>query len=283
MSWQILTLISVLSLSISVVLQRVLIHKDKTDPFAYAVIFQGLVGILLMLVALIVGFKLNGIGDVLMPVIISIVAFGIGHIFYAKTLQKVEASAFSVLFASQAIWIMILGILLLNEDLSLLQIVGSILIFGSISLLAKNISLIFKDKGAFYGLLTGLIFGVAITAWSYVGRFIDPISWAAISFIMTALVSLSVRPASIKKMKPLFKSKVFATLLVLAIFYGIGSLTMLLAYKYGTFTIVSPLRQTSIILTVLLALAFLPKERNNIKRKLLAATICTLGVILIII
>lgn len=52
MSWQLLTAISVLSLSVSVILQRTLIHRDKTDPFAYAVVFQGIVGILLMVVAI---------------------------------------------------------------------------------------------------------------------------------------------------------------------------------------------------------------------------------------
>lgn len=283
MSWELLTAISVLSLSVSVILQRTLIHRDKTDPFAYAVIFQGIVGILLMIVAVAVGFKLPGIEAVIIPAIVSIVFFGIGHIVYAKTLQKVEASAFSVLFATQAVWIMTLGIVLLGESLTAIQIIGTILIFGGVGLLAKNLSSVFKDKGIFLGLLTGLMFGIAITAWSYVGRHTDTLSWAAISFIGTSLVAFLVWPKSIKKMKPLLKPKVLATLILLAIFYGLGSLAMLFAYKEGSFAIISPLRQTSIIVTVLLALAFLPQERNRIRRKILAAVICAIGVVLIII
>jgi uncharacterized membrane protein len=84
-------------------------------------------------------------------------------------------------------------------------------------------------------------------------------------------------------MKPLLKPKVLATLMLLAVFYGIGSLAMLFAYKEGSFAIISPLRQTSIIVTVLLALAFLPQERNRIRRKILAALICAVGVVLIVI
>ncbi|MBC7564796.1 DMT family transporter [Candidatus Saccharibacteria bacterium] len=283
MSWQLLTLISVLSLSISVILQRTLIHRDKTDPFAYAVVFQGIVGILLMIVALSLGFKLPGIGAVILPAIISVIFYGVGHIVYAKTLQKVEASAFSVLFATQAVWIMALGIVLLGESLTALQVVGTILIFGGVGLLVKNLSSVFKDKGVFLGLLTGLMFGIAITAWSYVGRHTDTLSWAAISFIGTSLVAFLVRPKSLQKMKPLLQPKVLVTLLFLAVFYGIGSLAMLFAYKEGSFTIISPLRQTSIIVTVLLALAFLPQERNRIGRKILAALICAVGVVLIVI
>jgi drug/metabolite transporter (DMT)-like permease len=283
MSWQLLTLISVLGLSISVILQRTLIHRDKTDPFAYAVVFQGIVGILLMIVAIAVGFKLPGIGAVIIPAIISVIFFGTGHIVYAKTLQKVEASAFSVLFATQAVWIMILGIVLLGESLTALQIAGTVLIFSGVGLLVKNLASAFKDKGTLLGLLTGLMFGIAITAWSYVGRHTDTLSWAAISFIGTALVAFLVRPKSVEKMRPLLKPRVLVTLILLAVFYGIGSLAMLFAYKAGSLAIISPLRQTSIIVTVLLALAFLPQERNRIRRKVLAALICAVGVVLIVI
>lgn len=283
MSWQLFTLISVLSLSISVILQRLLIYKDKTDPFAYAVLFQAIVGALVTITAFYYGFTLTGIETVLIPALIAIVFFGLGHIVYAKTLQKVEASAFSVLFATQAIWLMLLGIILLGETMTTLQVAGTLLIFVSVGILAKNFRTIFTENGTLLGLLTGLMFGIAIYSWSYVGRFTDALSWTAISFIGTALVAFLARPQSVKKMKPLLKPKVLWKLVALGVFYGIGSLTMLLAYKTGTFAIVSPLRQTSIIVTVLLALSFLPKERNRVRRKLLAALICTVGVVLIVI
>ena len=283
MSWQLLTIISVLSLSISVILQRILIHRDKTDPFAYAVVFQGIVGVLLSVVALLVGFKLPDIGAVIVPAIISVIFYGVGHIVYAKTLQKVEASAFSVLFATQAVWIMLLGIVLLGESLTTLQVLGSLFIFVGVGFLVKNLASVFKDRGTLLGLLTGLMFGIAITAWSYVGRHTDTLSWAAISFIGTSFVAFLVYPKSVQKMKPLLRPQVLATLILLAVFYGIGSLAMLFAYKEGSFAIISPLRQTSIIVTVLLALAFLPQERNRIRRKILAAFICAIGVILIVI
>ncbi len=283
MSWQLLTLISVLSLSVSVILQRILIHRDKTDPFAYAVVFQGIVGLLLMVVALAAGFKLPGIEKVIVPALICLFFFGAGHVVYAKTLQVVEASAFSVLFATQAVWIMILGIVLFGESLTALQVAGSLLIFIGVGFLIKNIGAVIKDRGTLLGLLTGLMFGVAITTWSYVGRHTDTLSWAAISFVGTALVAFLVYPKSILKMKPLLKPKVLSNLILLAVFYGIGSLTMLYAYKEGTFAVVSPLRQTSIIVTVLLAFALLPQERSRVGRKILAAVTCVVGVIFIVI
>lgn len=283
MTWQLFTLISVVSLSVSVILQRLLIHKDKTDPIAYVIVFQGIVGVILMVPAVLAGFNLAGISAVALPALVSIILFGLGHIVYAKTLQHVEASAFSVLFATQAIWTMLLGFILLHESLTALQLLGSLLIFASVGVLAHKLSRVFRERGTMLGLLTGLMFGIAVYAWSYVGRHVDPLSWAAISFVGTTLVVLVLRPRSVRKMKPFLRTKVLWKMLALGATYALGSLTMLLAYKYGSFAIVSPLRQTSIILTVLLALLLLPAERNHIRRKLIAAVVCTIGVILIVV
>jgi uncharacterized membrane protein len=84
-------------------------------------------------------------------------------------------------------------------------------------------------------------------------------------------------------MAPLFTSRLLPKLLLLGVFYAIGSLAMLFAYREGTFSIVTPLRQASIIVTVLLALIFLVKERNRIGIKLLAASVCFVGVLLIVV
>lgn len=283
MTWQLFTFISVLGLSVSVLLQRTLLHKHKTDPFAYAIMFQAIVGVLLLIPALIHGFTLAGLEKYMVPAGISVLCFGVGHIFYAKTLQRVEASNFSVLFATQAVWTMVLGIILLHESLTLLQVLGTVLLFTSVAMLAKNLRKVFADRGVAYGLITGLLFGIAVYFWSLVGRYVDGISWAAISFIATSLVVLLVRPIAITQLRPLLQPVVFSKLWLLGIFYGVGSLAMLFAYQLGTFAVISPLRQTSIIVTVLLALALLPSERSRIGRKLLAALICTIGVVLIIV
>lgn len=283
MSWQLLTAISVLALSFSVLLQRILLSRDKIDPYAYAVVFQGLVGVILVIAAISIGFKLPNIETLLAPALIAIFAFGVGHIAYAKTLQVVEASAFSVLFATQAIWIMLFGILLFHEPLTAIQVIGVVFIFGSVGLLNKNLRSLKIDRGTGLGLLTGVLFGVAITSWSYVGRHTDGLSWAAVSFVGTAFVAYMIRPKSIHKMKALFRTKTLSKLLLLSLFYAVGSLAMLFAYREGTFSIVTPLRQTSIIVTVLLALVFLSKERTRINLKIESAIVCFVGVILIVI
>lgn len=283
MSWQLYTAISVLGLSISIVLQRVLIHRDKVDPVAYAVLFQGIVAVIISAFVFVSGFSLPNIGNYLLPAIASMFLYGAGHIVYAKTLQRVEASVFSIYFATHALWVMLLGILWFDERLTVLQIVGSILIFGSVSLVVKSFKNFNLDVGALLGLLTGVLFGLAITCWSYVGRQTDTLSWAAVSFAGASLAALLFSPRAMTKMRPMLSAKVLPRLALLGVFYAIGSVAMLYAYKTGTFSLVSPLRQTGIIVTMILALLFLSVERVRIRRKVVASIVCTLGVILLVV
>lgn len=283
MSWQLLTAISVLFLSISVLLQRVLLHRYKVDQYAYVIVFQATVAIILCIAAAIVGFSLPNIQSLLIPAAVAMVSFGVGHILYARTLQLVEASVFSVLFATQAVWIMLIGIVLFNERLAAVQIVGVIMIFASVAMLAGKYQSLLANKGTLYGLATGAVFGVAITSWSYVGRYTDGLSWAAISFVGTAVIVALLKPSALKKIKPLLEGRILARFFLLGIVYGAGSLAMLFAYNYGTFAEVTPLRQTAIIVTVLLSLVFFASERQNVPKKLLAATLCCAGVVLVLV
>lgn len=284
MTWQIYTAISVLGLSISIILQRILLRGGRLNPYAYAAAFQAMVGILLTVVALMVGIDLRGLETVWLPAAISTVAYGIGHVVYAKTLQKVEASAFSVYFATHAIWMMLFGVMLFGERLSWLQLAGALCIFAGVLVLVKRPAKLLTDKGALHGLATGVLFGVAITAWAYVGRHVDTLSWAAISFLLPVAVIFLIRPKTAKAVPGLFRdSSLLWKLLVLAVFYGLGSLAMLYAYKEGSLAVISPLRQTGIIVTTLLALLFISAERHDIGRKLAAALLCFIGVLCLII
>lgn len=105
MSWQLYTAISVVGLSISIILQRILLHKHKTDPVAYSVLFQLFVAVILLAIAIVAGFTLEGIMGVWLVATACIVLYGVGTVVYAKTLQRVEAGVFSMLFATHAVWV----------------------------------------------------------------------------------------------------------------------------------------------------------------------------------
>ncbi len=281
MPWQLLTAVSVVTLSISVLLQRLLLHKDKSDPFAYVVIFQGLVAFLVAIYAVIHGFVWPDFSKYWFAIITTILLYGAGHIAYAKTLQVVEASIFSILFATNAIWTMLMGLILFHEHLSGTQIVGVLLIFASVGMLAERKGKLKLDRGILLGLLTGVLFGFATADWAWVGRHADAASWTALSFLGPSLVVLATHPKAVKEMKPFLSGTKLIRMALLGVFFSISAVTLLLAYQRGNVSLVAPLQQTTIIVTIILAVIFL-HERSRLWLKTAAATICFLGVLLIV-
>lgn len=282
MDWQLLLALGVATLSASIILQRILLHKDKADPIAYAIFFNGIVAVVILGTLLILGkFIMPDIGKLWLPMLLTCILFGLGHIVYAKTLQRIEASIFSMLFATQAIWVMGMGGIIFSESIGPWQLVGVVLIFVSVGLLIERKGEVKFDRTILLGLLAGLLFGLATTALVYTSRQADPASWTGLSFVGPALVILLLRPQAVKKMKPLLKREVFGKLLLLSILYAASAVSMTIAYTIGQANIIAPLSQTSIILTIILAIIFLG-ERQRLWHKLLAAVICFIGVILVV-
>jgi drug/metabolite transporter (DMT)-like permease len=284
MSWQLLTLVSVTTFSISVLLQRLLLHKNKSDPLAYVVVFQGSVGLLVGLYALLLGFQMPDLSKLWLPMLATVVLYGAGHVAYAKTLQQVEASAFPILFATQAVWVMLIGLTFFQERLTIAQVAGTVLIFSSVGMLTKRpkgIKTHKLEEGIVLGLLTGLLFGIASALWAYVGRRADTASWTSLSFLGPALVVFLWRPRTAKKLSFFLEKEVLSKIALLGVIFSVSAVTLMQAYKSGNVSLVAPLRQTGIILTLLLAMVFL-HERTDISRKVIASLICFAGVVLII-
>lgn len=265
-------------------MQRILLHKYKIDLFSYVVIFQILVGMVIGVFAIAIGIPNPDLTGLWISSIACVALYGVGHVLYAKTLQQVDASIFSTLFATHALWLMLIGVIVFRESLELRHIVGAALIFTSVLILVKPSSWKKLDRGLIYGLLTGLIFAIALTLWIYVGRHTETMTWAAWSFIGAGLVALLIRPRTVKNFIPFFtgSKQILLRMGVLAFIYAIGSVAMIYAYKFGEISIVSPLRQTGIIVTVLLALAFIPAERTRIGLKILAAIVSFVGVLFLL-
>ena len=98
---------------------------------------------------------------------------------------------------------------------------------------------------------------------------------------LTGFIILAFYPKVLQQWKQVVKSGFLIKMLPLIIFSTAQGLLYLTALTYeGHTTQIGTIRQTSTIVTVLLAIIFL-KERDNLWRKLLAAVLVTLGVFLV--
>ncbi|PIY72057.1 hypothetical protein COY87_02975 [Candidatus Roizmanbacteria bacterium CG_4_10_14_0_8_um_filter_33_9] len=281
MNWQILLATSVVTYSISVLLQRVLLKNDKSDPIAYSIVFQLLTGILIGIYAVFNGFTTPNLVPLIPNLILMTILYGAGNVFIFSALKIVDASEFTIVFASRALWTIIGAIIFLKESFSTQQVLGTILIILSVVLVSWKKQKFSFSKGFIFSVLAALSFGLAFTNDAFIVNNFDVPSYLTIAFILPSLAVLAIYPKSTAKMKPLFEGKTLLKLGLLGVFYAVSAITIFLAYQVGkNASQIAPLSQTATIITVVLSVIFL-KERTDLLRKLLGAIISFAGVVLV--
>jgi len=280
MSWQILVAVSVVTYSVSVLLQRILLKDEKIDSVAFSIVFQLLTGVLILGYALMRGFSSPNLLPLLPNLALMTFLYGAGNVFIFKALKAIEASEFTIIFATRTVWIILAAVLFLSEQFSLVQLLGTGLILSSVVLVSwqKGLKL---SRGVLLSLAAAACFGLAFANDAFIIRNFDVPSYLGIAFIVPALAVWMVFPKSSSKMLPMLKKSFLKKLGVLSVLYATSAITIFLAYQIGRNAAqIAPLNQTSTVLTVLLAIIFLG-EKSQLTRKLIGAVLSFIGIILV--
>lgn len=280
MNWQILVIISVITNSLSVLLQKILLKDDKIDSTAFSIIFQLITGFLILIYALFHGFSVPNLLPLLPNLFLMILVYGVGNFCIFKALKIGEASSFTIVFATRAIWTIVIAMLFLGEHFSFTQLIGTACILSSVILVTWQHG-IKIGKGTLYSLLAAAAFGIAFANDAFIVRNFDVPSYLVIAFIVPALAVWAVFPQSTEKMKTMLEIHFLKKLVLLGIIYAASAITIFIAYQIGrNVAQIAPLNQTSSILTVVLAIIFL-KENTQIGRKLLGILLSFIGILLV--
>lgn len=281
MNWFVLTLLSVLGVSIAGVLQRALMKDDRSDPYSYAVTFQILIAILILPLVLLQGFRVPVFDKNLFYFIIAAALWAGASIFNFKALKLIEASEVTILSSVKVVVTIIASIIFLQESFNGLNILGTIAVLFSIFLVTNLKKGIKFNKGIIYTFAMALFSGLAIVADGFNVHNYDVVSYNAITNFLVVCILLGFNPKSIKQSKQFLSMNLLKKMLPLGLFATFQGLAYMLALASGGNTSqVGTIRQASVIVTVILAVIFL-KERDYLIRKLIAAVLVTIGVILL--
>lgn len=280
MSWELLLTISVLTTSVAVLLQRVLLREEKSDPVAYVIVYQLLGGFFIGIFAAIRGFRIPDIHPIILNLALMSFLWSAANVFTFKSLKLIEASEFTILFASRALWAIIAAVILLYESFSLQQVLGTFLILASVVLVSWRSHRLQFGRGQIFAFLGAMMFGLGVVNDSFIARTFDVPSYFTFSFIIPGLLIWATFPNTTNKMKSLFVGKAFFKTCLLALLAAVSALTYLSAYQIGRNAAqIASLNQTSTVISVILAILVL-KERGGFIRKLVAAALSVTGVIL---
>jgi len=283
MTWLFFALISIITVSIADILERVLMKGENSDPISYAIAFQLLVGFISLFFAFMFGkFTLPPFGSLLtIRVIISSFLWAGATVFSFQAMKRLTAGEVTILTTSSSVVSILLGVFFLKEVFSLNIALGALLVFMSIWIVnSKKVSFNSK-KGIVFALLSAVCAGVAVVNDSVILRQYEAFSYTAIISFLPAIVLILLFPKKIAETKILLKAKTLKLMFVFCLFYSIQAIAYYLAFQNGApVSQLSPLTKSSIVLTVILGAVFL-NERKDLLRKVVASIVVTIGAILV--
>lgn len=281
MNWVFLNVISILFVSVANVLQRVLMKHDKSNPYSYAIFFHLLLAILNYLCVVIFHSRIDLFSGNVFLLLLAAALWGATQVFLFKALQLIEVSEVTILSTTRIFVIILASILFLHESFSLQKALGTTIMIVATFLVTTQKGKMKLNKGVFYTLLMVLFGGIALVIDSFNVKQYDPIFYNAIQNLFSALFLIIISPKAIKEWKHFLMPSFIVRMLPLVFFSTIQGITYLLALVTPGVTAQSGvMRQSTVIVTVILAVLFLG-ERKAILRKIIAGILVTFGVILL--
>ncbi len=280
-TWLTFTLLAVFAFAFYYVLSRAFLKQKGSDAISYAVLFNIVCGSLLLILSINKGFDFPDIKRYALNLALMGVLYTASQIFIFKATKTIEASELIILSSTRVLWTIGAAMLFLGESFGPSKIIGTALILFSVVYVSYSKQRVKFAKGHVYAILAGLCLGLGFVNDAYILQNSDAYSYAAIAFIVPAIITVLVFPSSIEKIKKLLDLKLLRNIGLLSIFYSVGITSSYLAYQHGgTASQIVPIGQSTVIVTVLLAALFIG-ERQHLIKKLIAAVLVSVGVLLL--
>jgi len=280
MQWYWYLIINVCVFSLATLYQRVIL-KNSRDPVLFYVVNGVTAGLILLAYGLWMGFKVPDISHISLNLIVMTVLLGFGNMLNFNALKKTDASEFTVLFSTRAIWSVVAAILVLGESFGTKQIVGATLIISSVFLVSWKKKSFSLNEGEMLTLAAAAFFGIEFINDTHLVNVVDLLFYLPLIFLLPALFVGALNYKRLPNIKKVISIKDFLQLSFLALLFAVSATATLTAYTKGhNAAQIAILNQTSTILIVLLGIIFL-KERSHIKLKIIGAIISLIGVFLV--
>lgn len=247
---------------------------------ALTVILQVLAGITVLLLCPFFEFKFPTDIKIYIMLGISIIFYTISDRVNTTVRSGIEASTFNILQQLSTTFMIFAGLIFLKEEFVLIKFIGAMLIiFSNILIFCKKGKLEF-NKYIALGILANISYTIALFLdVNNSDKFNLPFYVASTLMIPAILVMIfdRVKPSEIKN--ELIKGNKKA-IIITALSWGIMIVSQLRAYQLEKVSIVAPLCALTVILNVIVGYIFL-KERDNMLRKMIAAILIIISIILI--
>ncbi|MFX0115919.1 MAG: EamA family transporter [Candidatus Hodarchaeota archaeon] len=228
--------------------------------------------------------SISGLEDLIFAFISSIV-YTFGFFAYVKALSEEDASLIAPLYNSSLLWLLLLGLIILGDDVGLFRILGGILMFIGVFFLypgkiADKLQHMKSSKGSLLMLGGSFFFALGRTIDAYAIRTIDSRIHAFLVLLSAGLIFLIIATFTKRLNDGLLALKNKPQTLILAgIANGWAYVMLLVAVSTGLeITVAEPASLLSVFVTAFLAKIIL---KEDIKERIPGMTLIVFGAILL--
>lgn len=211
---------------------------------------------------------------------LAIVFYAINNRLYTTARRGMEISTFTIVSQVTTVFNIIGGFIIFSEPFIINKLIGAVLIIlSNVFMLYKKGS--FKiDKCVILNVLGSLVLSAALMLDVYNGESFTLPVYVALNFLGSALLIIIFEKIKIKVLKKELIEGNKTIVAVTGVTWSLAAVTGLIAYQLGSVTIVAPLLALAVILNTLFGFIIL-KEKENLIKKIIAASIIVLSVVLI--
>lgn len=285
MNWLVIITISLVSYSIATIFQKLILNQERIHPISFCVIFEVVCGIIFLIAALVFNtLDLNGLFSLLPFLALATVLYVGGNYFVFLALQKLDASKYTVIFASRGLFTVLASAIFLGDKLdSTTKILGvALIILGVIIVTVEKFDKnLFKlTKYEVFALLAALCIGFVNTVDSHILRNMDLYTYTAFAFLVPGILIGLISKEGRDNIKPLINFKDLSKILVFCVLLVVSAFTFFTALGMHNSAEVASVNLLGTVLTVMLGIGVLG-ERKNILKKLVGALVSVAGLLLI--
>lgn len=281
MSWIAFSLLSITFLAIAELVQQHLLHtNNRMEERTSAVLLFFTQALLILPIIFIFNLNTSMLSiftNQITPYLLLVsLLSSISMILYLRSFKVENISISGMLLSFSIVVSTILGIIFLNESLSITKLIGiGLILTAIISLRLSNIKF---EKNHKYALIGSIIFGINFTLDKFIVVNTHPMIYMFWIFLLIPIIGFLSSPKTV--IDTIKKSQLsdFKALFISAIAYLVFNLCTFYAYsKGGEVGKVDAINNTQVFL-IIVAEFFILKQRDNIWRKLITAFIAFIGI-----
>ena len=254
--------------------------KSLVKPGALTTLLQLIGSISILLFIPFFEMKLPNDPKIYIFLSLSIIFYTISDRVNTTVRSGIEASTFSVITQLSTVFMIVAGVLLFKEPFILNKFIGAILIVFSNVLIFFKKGSVKLNKYVLLGIFANICFSIALFLdVNNSDKFNLPI-YVALSLGVPAILISIFEKIKFSDIKVEYQNSNKKAIWLTAISWSLSILAQLRAYELGEVSIVAPLCALSVILNVIVGYFFL-KEKDNMLKKIIAALLIIIGIILI--